>query len=89
MELRARLRVRTSLVRARTALINSVRGTLRSQGYRMSSCVAARFAERFYEQKLAPELCQVLDPLVEMIAQLSEQIERLEKDLVEESHAGK
>jgi transposase len=87
MELRTRLRVRTSLVRARTALINSVRGTLRSQGYRMSSCVAARFVARFYEQKLAPELRQVLDPLVEMIAQLSEQIERLEKDLVEESHA--
>lgn len=29
MDLRTRLRVRTSLVRARTALINSVRGTLR------------------------------------------------------------
>jgi transposase len=42
MELPTRLRVRTSLVRARTALINSVRGTLRSQGYRMRSCVAAR-----------------------------------------------
>ena len=87
MELRTRLRVRTSLVRARTALINSVRGTLRSQGYRMSSCLAARFAERFHEQKLAAELRQVLDPLVEMIARLSEQIERLEKDLVEESCA--
>jgi transposase len=87
MELRTRLRVRTSLVRARTALINSVRGTLRSQGYRMSSCLAARFAERFHGQKLAAELRQVLDPLVEMIARLSEQIERLEKDLVEESCA--
>jgi transposase len=87
MELRTRLRVRTSLVRARTALINSVRGTLRSQGYRMSSCLAARFAERFHGQTLAAELRQVLDPLVEMIARLSEQIERLEKDLVEESCA--
>jgi transposase len=87
MELRTRLRVRTSLVRARTALINSVRGTLRSQGYRMSSCVAARFVERFHEQKLAPELRQMLNPLVEMIGQLSEQIERLEKDLGEESRA--
>lgn len=87
MELRTRLRVRTSQVRARTSLINSVRGTLRSQGYRMSSCVAARFADRFGEQKLALDLRQVLDPLVEMIAELTEQIERLEKDLVEESQA--
>jgi transposase len=86
-ELRTRLRVRTSLVRARTALINSVRGTLRSQGYRMSSCLAGRFPQRFGEQKIAAELREVLDPLVEMIARLCEQIERTEKDLVEESRA--
>lgn len=85
MELRTRLRVRTSLVRARTALINSVRGTLRSQGYRMGSCLAARFAARFTELKVQAELRQALDPLVETIAELSGRIERLEKDLVEES----
>ena len=86
-DLRTRLRVRTSLVRARTALINSVRGTLRSQGYRMSSCLAARFAARFWELKLESQLRQMLDPLVETIAELSLRIERLEADLVEESEA--
>jgi transposase len=86
-DLRTRLRARTSLVRARTALINSVRGTLRSRGYRMSSCIAGRFASRFYELQLESPLRQMLDPLVEMIAQLSQHIERLEADLVEESEA--
>jgi len=86
-QLRTRLRVRTSLVRSRTALINSVRGTLRSQGYRMGSCLAARFAQHFSEQKLDDELRQVLDPVVEMIGELSVRIARIEKDLVEESGA--
>jgi transposase len=63
-ELRTRLRVRTSLVRVRTALINSVRGTLRAHGFRMSSCLAVRFAARFVELKMEAELRQVLDPLV-------------------------
>src|ERR1043165_1752999 len=86
-DLRTRLRVRTSLGRARTALINSVRGTLRSQGYRVSSCLAARFAQRFSEQQVGQELRQVLDPLVEMIGELSVRIERMEKDLIAESGA--
>jgi len=84
-ELRTRLRVRTSLVRVRTALINSVRGTLRAHGYRMSSCLAARFAARFVDLKMEAELRQVLDPLVATIAEVSTRIEHLEKDLVEES----
>lgn len=86
-DLRTRLRVRTSLVRARTALINNVRGTLRSRGYRMGSCLAERFAARFYELKLEPQLRQMLDPLAETIAELSLRIEKLEADLVEEASA--
>ena len=86
-DLRTRLRVRTSLVRARTALINNVRGTLRSRGYRMGSCLARRFAPRFCELKLEPQLRQMLDPLVETIAELSLRIEKLEADLVEEAGA--
>ena len=84
-ELRTRLRVRTSLVRVRTALINSVRGTLRAHGYRMSSCVSGRFAARFVELKIEAELRQVLDPLVATISEVSTRIEQLEKELVEES----
>jgi hypothetical protein len=51
-ELRTRLRVRTSLVRVRTALLNNVRGTLRAYGYRMSPCLAGRFAARFVDLKI-------------------------------------
>jgi transposase len=86
-ELRTRLKVRTSLVKARTALINSVRGSLRSQGYRMSSCVAAKFAGRFVELRLPKSVQQMLEPLVETIAELSLRIERLEADLVAESQS--
>ena len=85
LELRTRLRVRLNLVRVRTALINGVRGTLRAHGYRMSSCVAGRFAARFVDLKLAAELRQVLDPLVATIAEVSARIEQLEKDLIEEA----
>lgn len=84
-ELRTRLRVRTTLVRIRTALINSVRGTLRAHGYRMSSCAAGQFSARFVDLKLAAELRQVVDPLVATISEVSTRIAQLEKDLVEES----
>lgn len=86
-ELRTRLRVRTSLVRARTALINSVRGTLRSQGYRLTSCPAKSFVARWGEMKLNRELRRVLDPLAETIAELTTRIETLERELVEEARA--
>ena len=56
MDLRTRLRVRTSLVWARTALINSIRETLLSWRYRMRSCLASRFAARFCEVKLETSL---------------------------------
>lgn len=52
-----------------------------------SSCLAARFAARFCELKLEPQLRQMLDPLVETIAELSLRIEKLEADLVEEASA--
>ncbi len=60
--------MRTSLVRVRTALINSVRGILRAHGYRMNSCLAGRFEARFVDLKIEAELHQVLDPLVATLA---------------------
>jgi transposase len=85
-QLRTRLRVRSSLVRARAALIHSVRGTLRSQGYRLTSCPTKSFVARWGELKLKRELRQVLDPLAETIAELTARIEALERELVAEAH---
>ncbi len=79
--LRTRLRVRTELVRNRTRLINSIRGTLRSHGYRMSRCETRRFVDRFVRLKVEDELRLVLDPLLEMIVQLNQQIAELSAQL--------
>ena len=41
--LRTKIRVRSTLVRTRVALINQIKGTLRSQGVRFSSTTASSF----------------------------------------------
>ncbi len=84
-ELRARLRVRTSLVKARTSLINAVRGTLRAQGYRVPSCPAKSFVVRYASMGLDSSLAETIDPLVTTIGELTDRINRLEKELVAES----
>ena len=81
--LRTRLRVRTELVRTRTRLINSVRGTLRAQGYRVASCAATVFPVRFAGLALPDELALALDPLLEMICALSEQVDALNREFME------
>lgn len=86
-ELRTRLRVRTSLVKARTALINAVRGTLRAQGYRMPSCPAKRFVLRYASIDLESGLSAAIDPLVRTIGELTDRIHGLEQDLVAESRS--
>lgn len=80
-ELRTRLRVRGSLVKCRTALINSVRGSLRSQGYRMGSCPTPSFVAHWFRLRLEPGVREVLEPLVETIAELTDRIAVLEREL--------
>jgi transposase len=86
-ELRTRLRVRTSLVKARTSLINAVRGTLRAQGYRVASCTARSFVVRFASMRLETSLCKAVDPLVTTIGELTDRINGLENELVAESRS--
>lgn len=86
-ELRTRLRVRTSLVKSRTSLINAVRGTLRAQGYRVPSCAAKSFVVRFASMGLKTTLSEAIDPLVTTIGELTDRINGLEKALVAESRS--
>ena len=86
-ELRTRLRVRTSLVKARTSLINAVRGTLRAQGYRVPSCPTKSFVVRFASVRLERSLSDAIDPLVTTIGELTDRINSLEKELVAESRS--
>lgn len=79
--LRAQLGVRRTLVAARTAMRTCVRGRLRSLGYRMSSCAAGRFVERFYTLGLPVEVEESLEPLLEMIVHLTQRLAVLEAEL--------
>jgi transposase len=84
---RTQLAVRSSLVRARAALINQVRGTLRAHGAAMSSCLARSFVARFECHRPPTELREVLEPLVGAVGELTERIDGLERELVEASRA--
>lgn len=79
--LRTRLGVRRTLVQARTAMLNSVRGTLRCLGYRMGSSSPGKLIERFYALGLPVEVEESLEPLLEMIVRLTERLAVLEAEL--------
>ncbi len=82
----ALLRLRAQVVEARTGLINSVRGTLKSLGHRAPKCSAASFHRKAAEG-LPESLEGAVLPMLVAIEQLSvaircydAQIERLAKD---------
>jgi transposase len=85
--LRTRLRVRSSLVQARAALINQVRGTLRAHGAPMTSCGTKAFVARFATGQTPQDLRELLEPLVGAIGELTDRIETVERQLVEDSQS--
>src|SRR5690242_15357961 len=76
------IRARAGLVRARTALVNTVRGLAKSYGERLRGC-SVRTMNPEKAKALSPELQTALEPLLAGIESLSEQIleynERIEK----------
>ena len=82
------IRARAGLVRARTALVNTVRGLAKSYGERLRGCNVRNMNPEKAEG-LSPELQSALEPLLAGIEELSEQIreynERIEK-LAQESY---
>ena len=76
------IRARAGLVRARTALVNTVRGLAKSYGERLRGC-SVRNMNPEKAKALSPELQRALEPLLAGIESLSEQIreynERIEK----------
>jgi transposase len=67
------LRSRDGLIRARTLLINHVRGAAKAAGTRLPKCSAESFAARM-QDRLPDLLKQALEPLLASIASLTEQI---------------
>jgi transposase len=67
------MKMRDTLVRRRLDVINAVRGTLKSLGYRVSNPSSARFHKVVLEE--IPEAQHpVISPLVEVLAAMGEQI---------------
>ncbi len=74
------LRARDLLVRARTRLINAVRGISKATGIRIPACSSPSFAEKaapFLSEELKPSL----KPLLETISHLSKQICCFDKEI--------
>lgn len=78
----AQLRARDQLVKARTQLINHVRGAVKAVGQRVSACSAESFARRARAE--VPEgLVPALTPLVEVIETLTRQIHATDRALAQ------
>ena len=76
-----RIKLRDSLVRARVALINSVRFSLKSLGYSVRNPSSARFHKTVMEA-LPNSLCQMISPSVQALAELTARIKVLESEIV-------
>jgi transposase len=82
------IRARAELVRARTALVNAARGSVKSYGERLPKR-GTQQASRELGAALSPELREVLEPLLQEIESLNERIKeydrRIEK-IVQQEH---
>jgi transposase len=72
------LRSREALVAARVKLVNAVRGMVKSVGGRLPKSTTSAFAGKM-AALIPPELKQAMDPLLESIRALTEQIQRSDK----------
>lgn len=78
----ALLRARECLVRSRTQLINHVQGAVKAVGHRLPRASAPAFARKV-AAAIPEALHPALDPLLEMIDALSQQIKRAEKEIAQ------
>lgn len=76
------IRARDALVAARTQLVNHVRGAVKSLGGRMKSCSTRSFARKG-ESQLPEPLRAALEPLLEVIGEMTEQIKGYDRQIQE------
>ena len=74
------IHVRSTLVRVRTALVNDLRGLVKSAGSRLPACSTESLPARAMSAIPAP-LVDAATPLVEQIAQLSTRIAAMDKQI--------
>jgi transposase len=71
------LRARAALVKTRTQIVNSVRGMVKTFGYRMPKCSTERFAK--LKNEVPAKLREQLTPLMEVLEEVQKQIEEYEQ----------
>jgi transposase len=74
------IRARDALVSSRTALINHVRGMLKSHGYRASKCSTDSFGRKI-SSEVPAGLESAVRPLLELIAATTVKIKRFDRDI--------
>ncbi len=78
----ARIRARQALVRARTLLVNHVRGVVKSNGGRLNKCTTSAFAKS--ARGALPEgIREALEPVLDQVEQLSAKIKALKVEIEE------
>lgn len=73
------IQARATLVRARTMIINTARGLVKSTGRRLPGCSSESFAKM--KPMLPVELAKLVGPLLEQVARLSAQIAVLDQQV--------
>jgi transposase len=73
---------REALVRSRTQMINHLRGTVKSFGYRLPKCSTPSFHKKVPGQ-LPSQLAEVLEPIVEIVGSLTEKIKEYDRRIEE------
>jgi transposase len=74
------VKTRKNLIRVRTQLINHVRHSMKVYGVQLSGCTAPVFAQKVQEE-IPEQLRQTMDPVLETIARLSEQIRQYDRQI--------
>ena len=81
----ATLRARAALVRSRTLLVNHLRGAVKSAGSRLPACSTERL-HKVASQALPGELLPALEPIVALLANLTEQIHHYDQAVDKLAH---
>jgi transposase len=74
------IHARSTLVRARTMIVNALRGLIKSAGGRLPACSTESLPTRA-PAAIPPELVAVATPLIEQIALLTAQIGGMDKQI--------
>lgn len=79
--LRSQLRIRDAFVKARTAVVNMIRGMLRGLGYKVTGCKPKYLPAKLAELEMSPEHRALISVPIDELERLTERIEQYEKQL--------